>query len=112
MLATDVDELALARARAADTFTEDDLRHVPAELLAHFGPGRHKGRHALAPDISGAVTFRRHDLLAEPYETDFDLIVCRNVMMYFTDHAKQRLYASLHQALRPGGCVFVGDAEV
>jgi len=42
----------------------------------------------------------------------FDLIVCRNVMMYFTVDARNRLLETLHSALRPGGYLFVGDAEV
>jgi chemotaxis protein methyltransferase CheR len=112
LLATDVDELALARARAADSFTERDVRHVQPELRAYFGPGRHKGRYALSPAISSGISFRKHDLLGDPAESDFDLIVCRNVMIYFTDDAKQRLYHKLYSALRPGGYLFVGDAEV
>lgn len=112
LLATDVDELALARARAADTFSERDLRHVSADQRVHFGPGRRTGQFALAPAPRARVTFRRHDLLTDPFEGDFDLIVCRNVMMYFTDDAKLRLYQDLYSALRPGGYLFVGDAEV
>jgi chemotaxis protein methyltransferase CheR len=112
LLATDVDELALARARAADSFTERDLRHVRPQRRAHFGPSRHEGRQALSKPLSSRVTFRKHDLLCDPAESDFDLIVCRNVMMYFTDDAKQRLYRTLYGALRPGGSLFVGDAEV
>ena len=112
LLATDVDELALARARAADSFTERDLRHVPAKLRGHFGPGRAKGRFALSPALRSTVRFRKHDLLGETAESDFDLIVCRNVMIYFTDDAKRRLYNTLYGALRPGGYLFVGTAEV
>ena len=112
LLATDVDELALARGRAADSFTERDLRHVRPKLRFHFVPSGHKGRYALTPELSSDVTFQRQDLLAGAAESDFDLIVCRNVMIYFTDDAKRRLYATLYSALRLGGYLFVGDAEV
>lgn len=112
LLATDVDELALARARAGDSFSEHDLRNVSHEWREFFGPGREKGHYAVTSALRTMVTFRRHDLLSDSVEADFDLIVCRNVMIYFTDDAKLRLYASLYSALRPGGYLFVGDAEV
>lgn len=112
ILATDVDPLALARARAADTFTERDLRHVPKDLRQHFTPGRHRGRFALRPEVAAGVTFKEHDLLNRPPEGNFDLILCRNVMIYFTDDAKRRIYKTLRGALRPGGYLFIGDAEV
>jgi len=112
MLATDIDEGALAKARAADAFTERDLRNVALQWRGeHFMSGR-PSKHALHPRLRSRVTFRRHDLLNEPPEVDFDLVVCRNVMMYFTAHAKRQLFENLHRALRPGGYLFVGDAEV
>jgi chemotaxis protein methyltransferase CheR len=112
LFATDVDELGLARARAADSFSERDVRQVPSDMRRHFTPGRHPGQFALAPEVRSSVRFARHDLLTGRPEGDFDLIVCRNVMMYFTDEAKRQLFAELHEALRRGGYLFVGHAEV
>jgi chemotaxis protein methyltransferase CheR len=57
------------------------------------------------------VTFRRHDLLREPFGAGFDLIACRNVAIYFTEEAKARLYQRFAKALRPGGILFVGATE-
>jgi len=110
ILATDIDEALLSRARAADSFTERDLLHVRPRLRQHFIPSR-PPFHALRLEIRSRVMFRRHDVLDDPPEDDFDLIVCRNVMMYFSPAAKQRLLQNLHRALRPGGYLFVGDAE-
>ena len=112
VLATDVDEPALERARAANSFSERDLKHIPERLRHLFEAGQGKGRFALQPRIARWVHVRRHDLLERPPEGDFDLILCRNVMIYFTDDAKLRVYQGLHGALRPGGYLFVGDAEV
>jgi chemotaxis protein methyltransferase CheR len=112
ILGTDVDELALARARAAESFTERDLRHVPASLRRHFSRASGQDRFDLSSALRSSVTFQRHDLLGDPPGADFDLVLCRNVMMYFTDEAKRGLFASLFGALRAGGCLFVGDAEV
>jgi len=58
------------------------------------------------------VDFREHNLLADPFEDDFDLIVCRNVVIYFTEEVKRRLYRQFHAALRPGGVLFVGGTEI
>jgi chemotaxis protein methyltransferase CheR len=112
VLGSDVDELALARARAANSFSERDLLHVPARFRRVFTSGHDKSRFALRSELSSQVTFERHDILSAPVGSDFDLILCRNVMMYFTDEAKRGLYGTLYGALRPGGYLFVGDAEV
>jgi chemotaxis protein methyltransferase CheR len=107
ILATDVDEQALARARAADSFSERDLRHVPSQMRAKY-----VAQGQLLPEIRTRVTFRAHDLRSEPSEGEFDLIVCRNVMIYLAEAAKRQLYGALYHALRTGGYLFVGDAEV
>ncbi len=60
-------------------------------------------------EIQGA--FQRHDLLRDPYDNDFDLILCRNVVIYFTEEAKEALYTRFAQALRPGGILFTGATE-
>ena len=72
-----------------------DCRRLPAAAA----PARH-------------VRFGPHDLLADPYpQAEYDLILCRNVVIYFTDDAKERIYRGFFQALRPGGVLFVGGTE-
>jgi chemotaxis protein methyltransferase CheR len=57
------------------------------------------------------VTWRRHDLLRDPFPAEQDLIACRNVVIYFTDEAKDGLYRHFAQALRRGGVLFIGATE-
>jgi chemotaxis protein methyltransferase CheR len=57
------------------------------------------------------VHFIHHDLLQDDYPGNFDLIACRNVMIYFTREAKHRVYQHFYQSLREGGVLFVGGAE-
>ena len=52
-----------------------------------------------------------HNLLADPFEADFDLIVCRNGMIYFGKEAKANLIRRFHKALKPGGVLFIGGTE-
>ena len=56
--------------------------------------------------------FTQHDLLSEDYPVDtYDLILCRNVIIYFTDDAKDRIFRNFHKALKPGGVLFLGGTE-
>jgi chemotaxis protein methyltransferase CheR len=63
------------------------------------------------PALRSGVQFQRHDLLRDRFPQGMDLILCRNVVIYFTDEAKQRLFARFFDALRPGGYLLVGSTE-
>lgn len=112
ILATDIDQAILTRAEAGSGYTEADLRSVDAARRTRWFSRAPDGTYTVAPRIRAMVTFRRHDLLRDPIERGFDLIVCRNVVIYFTDTAKRDLYRRFREALRPGGVLFVGGTEV
>jgi chemotaxis protein methyltransferase CheR len=58
------------------------------------------------------IRFTKHDLLSDAYPRGpFDLVACRNVVIYFTEQAKERIYQGFVDALRPGGILFVGGTE-
>lgn len=61
--------------------------------------------------ITSRVRFERCDLLNSRFERDFDLILCRNVVIYFTEEAKDKLYADFYNSLKPGGILFIGSTE-
>lgn len=109
--ATDIDVGALARAEQG-IFTMDDVRSAPPEVIERWFPADSEGRRVGAPMLKRAITFAREDLLAEtgPREA-FDLIMCRNVVIYFTQEARERVHASLAAALKPGGYLMVGNTE-
>ncbi|HSV74876.1 MAG TPA: protein-glutamate O-methyltransferase CheR [Chthonomonadales bacterium] len=109
LLATDIDAPILERAREG-VFTEADVANVPAAYRRKWLQP-HAGGLQVAQALRERVTFRRHNLLADPFEKDFDLIVCRNVVIYFTEEAKGRLYTRFRDALAQGGSVFVGGTE-
>ena len=58
------------------------------------------------------ITYKRHDLLSDPYPRDLDLILCRNVVIYFNDEAKARIYRGFAESLKPGGFLFIGGSEM
>lgn len=57
------------------------------------------------------IRFERQDLLNSTYEKGFDLILCRNVVIYFTEEAKDKLYKNFSDSLKPGGILFIGSTE-
>ncbi len=57
------------------------------------------------------VTFKKHDLILDNYEKDFDLIVCRNVVIYFNQDIKDNIYKKFSESLKKGGLLFVGATE-
>jgi chemotaxis protein methyltransferase CheR len=65
----------------------------------------------ISSNIRSKVRFERQDLLNSKYEKDFGLILCRNVVIYFTDDAKDRLYKNFIDSLKPGGILFIGSTE-
>lgn len=62
-------------------------------------------------EIKKTVTFKKHNLLKDTYDQNYDLIVCRNVMIYFTEEAKDQIYDNFSKSLRSGGVLFVGSTE-
>jgi chemotaxis protein methyltransferase CheR len=110
ILATDIDTKMLARAAEA-RYSEVEIRSLPQGMRKRYLVRQADGRWEVDPKLVKQVEFKKHDLLREPFEADFDLIVCRNVVIYFTDSAKSALFARLAEALRPGGALFVGGSE-
>lgn len=109
ILAVDIDEQALAQARAG-VYAPAELKNLSrSQLLRYFTPAG--GGYRVKDEMRAGIRFQRGDLLADRFETGFDLIVCRNVVIYFTEAAKTGLYAKFHAALRPGGVLFVGGTE-
>jgi chemotaxis protein methyltransferase CheR len=109
ILATDLDETTLARARFA-TYAGPQMAGVSEARRARFF--RRDGDYwTVTSELQALVTFRRHDLLADPCHKPFDLICCRNVVIYFTEPAKAELYRRFCDALRPGGILFLGATE-
>ncbi|WP_407673095.1 CheR family methyltransferase [Paenibacillus alkalitolerans] len=107
--ATDIDHNALARAKIG-VYPDRSLRDVPAHYRrAYFQP--QGDLFAVADEIKSSVVFSKGNLLADSFGSGYDLIICRNVMIYFTEEAKQVLYHKFAKALRPGGILFVGSTE-
>ena len=107
--ATDVDRASLERA-AAGRYPREALKELPAPLTqCYFRPGDPA---ELVPEVRRLVRFVRHDLVGEaPPAAPYDLIICRNVVIYFDRPTQERLCAMLADALTAGGYLVLGKVE-
>jgi chemotaxis protein methyltransferase CheR len=112
ILATDIDQTILERARAGTGYLAADLRNAGAERIRKWFVPTSDGKFSVGPAPRTAIRFQKHDLLRDAYpKGPFDLIACRNVVIYFTEEAKERIYEGFVAALAPGGVLFVGGTE-
>jgi chemotaxis protein methyltransferase CheR len=110
LLATDLDRGALLKARAGGPYTQDDIRNLSvAQRQKYLTPA---APYYVNEKLKKTIQFEEQDLLNDRFHTGLDLIVCRNVVIYFTTEAKEKLYAKFSAALRPGGVLFVGGTEI
>lgn len=107
--ATDLDHNVLAKAQSG-LYQERSVRDVPRSYLQSYFTAD-GDVYAVDERIKRSIRFKQHNLLYDPFGGPYDLIVCRNVMIYFTEEAKHGLYQRFSDALKPGGILFVGSTE-
>ncbi|HEX9049418.1 MAG TPA: CheR family methyltransferase [Anaeromyxobacter sp.] len=114
VLATDLDEAALAAARRA-RYAPDAVGDVPGALRERWvGPAdAEPGALEVRPELRARVSFARHDLVRDeaPRRGGFDLVACRNALIYFDPPLQQRALRVLCDAIAPGGLLWLGEAE-
>lgn len=114
ILATDLSTRMLARAEEA-LYPASKAPEIPAQHLKRFmlrGVRTREGVMRPAPEVRELVRFRRLNLNDESYDAGtFDLILCRNVLIYFNAETKARVVARILRHLAPGGTLLVGHSE-
>lgn len=106
---TDIDEMILNKAREG-IYEHNDLKNLPPELINKYFDFKNN-RYYLDESIKSKVDFLNHNLLKDPFLNSFHLIICRNVVIYFTEEAKRNLYLKFYDSLAPGGYLLVGGTE-
>jgi len=109
IFATDLDKQVIAKAKVG-LYSEKSIAAVPEDLKKKYftkvGPS-----YKIADEIKARVEFKEHNLLKDPYATDCQMIVCRNVLIYFTEEAKDEVFVKFQKALPKGGILFIGSTE-
>ena len=109
-LASDLAPHAIARAEKAE-YEAEALEAIPADLRRHWVQLAGQ-RGTIAPEVRRLVRFRQLNLLGQwPMRGQFDVIFCRNVMIYFDLPTKEKLIARLAGQLVPGGYLYIGHSE-
>lgn len=110
IIATDLDENVMEFAKEG-VYPEKSLVDLPKEYLDQYFKEVSSGYFAISNDIKKLVTFRKHNLLKDEYFKDIDFIVCRNVVIYFTEEAKVDVYKKFFKSLTKKGVLFIGSTE-
>jgi chemotaxis protein methyltransferase CheR len=109
IFATDIDDEALRKAKAG-IYSEKSLEKLPAAYIAKYF-NRDGNTFIVKDEVKNCVEFSKINLLKDSYPPDCDLIVCRNVLIYFTEEAKSEMYAKFNKALKDKGVLFIGSTE-
>ncbi|NLK96170.1 MAG: protein-glutamate O-methyltransferase CheR [Clostridiales bacterium] len=109
ILATDIDNTILERAKKGE-YTESEIKNVSKSDLDRYFKTK-DNKFYINNEIKSMVKFKKHDLIIDKYEKDFDLIVCRNVVIYFNNDTKNNIYRKFSESLKTGGLLFVGATE-
>lgn len=110
IMATDIDKQVLEKAQVG-LYTQKSLAGLPQEYIGKYFTSVGKSAYQISNDVKKCVQFKQHNLLKDAYPTNFDLILCRNVLIYFTEEAKEEIYRKFNATLRVGGYLFVGSTE-
>ena len=109
LIATDFDQNILNKAKSG-IFTANEKGTVKSGYEDYFNK-INDDSYQITPKLRSKIRFMRQDLLKDNFESGFNLILCRNVVIYFTDEAKNILYSKFYDSLEPKGILFVGSTE-
>ena len=107
--ATDIDKQVLAKAKVG-LYNAKSIANVPDDFKKKYFT-QIGSSYQISDEIKKRVEFKEHNLLKDPYPTGCHLIVCRNVLIYFTEEAKEDIYIKFNKALVNSGVLFIGSTE-
>ena len=110
IFASDLDEDALAKAEKGE-YTRKQLNGIDHWLIDKYFSNNDASYRVKDP-VKQLVRFEKHDLMKPPSRKGFDLILCRNVMIFFSRESQQQIHMYFYNALRDGGYLVIGKSEV
>lgn len=109
IIATDIDEKAIQMAKTGE-YHKKSLEHLPSEYLKYFTQNE-QGKYVISRDIKRMVSFKKQNLFKDDYPRMVDLLVCRNVLIYFTEEMKEEIFKKFFKSISYGGILFLGNTE-
>ncbi len=110
IIATDIDRQILEKAKIG-LYNIKSLKGLPEEFQKKYFTEINSSTYQISDSIKACVEFKQHNLLKDEYPSNCDLIICRNVLIYFTEEAKDKIYKSFNAALKKEAILFVGSTE-
>lgn len=107
--ATDVDPQILKEAKKG-VYNQNSVKKVDSQIIDKYFSQK-DDEYILNPKIKSRVNFKQHNLLTDQYNSNWDLILCRNVFIYFTRETKDKITHKLSKALDKNGYLFLGNTE-
>ncbi len=107
--ATDIDKQVIAKAKTG-LYVEKSIANVPEDLRKRFFT-KVGLSYQISEEIKKRVEFSNHNLLKDTYKDGWHMIVCRNVLIYFTEEAKDEVFAKFQRSLTSKGVLFIGSTE-
>ena len=107
--ATDLDKQVIAKAKVG-LYSEKSIAAVPDDFKKKYFT-KIGLSYQISNEIKSRVEFKEHNLLESNYPKDYHMIVRRNVLIYFTEEAKDEVFRKFYQTLAPGGILFIGSTE-
>jgi len=110
VIASDIDIEAIAKAKAG-IYSYRNMKDLPREFIDKHFTKIDSDTYQISEKVRNCVSFRQLNLLADPYPKGMDIIVCRNVLIYFTEEAKNYIMKGFEESLNKGGVLFIGSTE-
>lgn len=110
IIATDIDNQVLDKARMG-LYNDKSLKGLPAGYIDKYFDKINSNTFQIKEEIKRCVDFKTGDLLKDAYPMACDLILCRNVLIYFTDEAKDEIFAKFRKSLKTEGVLLIGSTE-
>lgn len=109
IFATDLDKQVIAKAKVG-LYADKSIASVPEDFKRKYFT-QVGASYKISDEIKSRVEFKEHNLLKDQYPSDCHMIVCRNVLIYFTEEAKDGVFRKFCRSLAPGGVLFIGSTE-
>lgn len=111
ILATDISFTALRTAKLG-IYKSDAMERIDPILIEKYFKKQKDGSYQVSDRVRENVVFKYHNLMDEiKFKKDFDLIFCRNVMIYFDETTRHKLTESFYDASKPGAYLYIGHTE-
>lgn len=110
ILATDLDQDVLKKAKVG-RYIDKSIKELPKVYQTKYMKKNEDGTFSVSEELKSCIQFQQHNLLKDEYPKGIDLLVCRNVMIYFTEEAKDEIYAKFAESLNDDCYLFIGSTE-